>query len=338
MAVLPLFLQTCSVLPNESIQGMMQLCFRFVVVVVVVVVFDIYVLSHFHFQYSNTSDTLASYFWSKGKYVLLLYPMTHDLQIVEQFQSVRAQMPQATPKVASSLAWIAVEDLYSAHSSIRIGNQDTKIYSLVKSMLTEARVLAEYLSGLQQRLQASTPPTSPPSLFGAGAGAAGGLFGGVGGLASVVATPTSLFGVPPAGGAATTAVGFGGVFGGAATASTSTNVLSNFQQIAEQFGQQFYAAFNGDKTGLPAFFNDQSMFTCMGEQIGGQAPILAKLQTMPVQLTPVIMSAQPIPSSNGVMLIVMGSISNSTSRFSQVFTLLPQGQSFAVHNMVLRDY
>jgi len=285
---------------------------------------------------SNTTDTLASYFWAKGKYVLLLYPMTHDLQIVEQFQSVRAQMPQATPKVASSLAWIAVEDLYSAQSNIRIGNQDVKIYSLVKSMLSEARVLAEYLSGLQQRLQARTPPTSPPSLFGPGGGAGGGLFGGVGGLASIVATPASLFGA--AGAVTTTAGGFGGVFGGGTTASTSTNVLSNFQQIAEQFGQQFYTAFNGDKSGLPAFFNDQSMFTCMGEQIGGQAPILAKLQTMPVQLTPVIMSAQPIPASNGVMLIVMGSISNSNSRFSQVFTLLPHGHAFAVHNMVLRDY
>jgi hypothetical protein len=300
-AVRQLHEKTCSVLPNESITGMMSVCA------------------------ANTSDALAHYYWAKGKYVLLIYPLTHDLQIADVFQGVRAQQATNTPKLASSLAWVSVEDLYNANAagSLSVNGSDVKIYSLVKSMLSEAQLLATYLSSLQLRLQSSTPPSTPPSLFLAATPSAG-AFGGIGaaassssvfgtpGLSSVVATPSSLF--------------------GAAAVAPSTR---DFQATADQFGTAFFGAFNGNKAALGAYFNDQSMFTCMGEQILGAAPILAKLQTLQVQLTPTISAAQPFASGTGAILIVMGGIANTTSKFAQAFTLVPNGASLAVLNMVL---
>jgi hypothetical protein len=310
-AVRHLHEKTCSVLPNESVAGIMNLCA------------------------ANSADSLAHYYWAKGKYVLLIYPLTHDQQIADVFQGVRQQQPTNTPKIASSLAWISVEDLYAANAAgtLRVNGQDVKIYSLVKSMLGEAQVLASYLSGLQQRLQATTPPSTPPSLFGAaallpspssvfGGGApattpgAGGLFG-TPGLGSVVATPQSLFGV------------------GAPAAAASAR--PNFQVVADQFGSAFFDAFNTNKAALGAYFNDQSMLTVMSEQILGAAPILAKLQTLQVQLAPTVMSAQPF-ASTGALLIVLGAIANTTTKFAMTFTLVPNGASFVVHNMVLSSH
>jgi len=125
--------KTGNVVPEQNIQGMMQSCAN------------------------NTSDKQAALYFDKGKYVLLIYPLIHDLDIADNFQRMRAN--QSGTRLPQFLTWISVADLYGNSSSQRINNKTVSMYSLVKSLLTNSPTLATYLAELQRQLQSGAPIT-----------------------------------------------------------------------------------------------------------------------------------------------------------------------------------
>jgi hypothetical protein len=60
--------KTAHLLPDATLQGMMQSCAN------------------------NTTDTQASFYFAKGRYVLIVYPLSHDLQIDQSFAAVSASV------------------------------------------------------------------------------------------------------------------------------------------------------------------------------------------------------------------------------------------------------
>jgi len=87
---------------------------------------------------------------------------------------------------------------------------------------------------------------------------------------------------------------------------------------------------------LAPLLTNESMCTLAGTPVQGAQAILQALQSVP-PLSPDAFLAQPLPTSNGVMLLVHGRMNTGNVKFSQVFTLMPSGSSFVILNMLLRD-
>ena len=129
---------------------------------------------------------------------------------------------------------------------------------------------------------------------------------------------------------------------GSPIANAPTPAAGDFKAVAEQFGATYYQAFNTNKAALQQVLTAETRFSCVGDEIVGAQPILAKLQTLQMQLNPTKMDCQPMPGPNnsaGVLMVVVGNISNTDKRFSQVFTLapVPGAANHVILNTLLRD-
>eukprot|EP00929_Paragymnodinium_shiwhaense_P111814 TRINITY_DN800_c0_g2_i1.p2 TRINITY_DN800_c0_g2~~TRINITY_DN800_c0_g2_i1.p2 ORF type:complete len:124 (-),score=35.86 TRINITY_DN800_c0_g2_i1:145-516(-) len=104
-------------------------------------------------------------------------------------------------------------------------------------------------------------------------------------------------------------------------------MAGNFQQIGEQFVQQYYATFDSNRQGLVPMYNETSMLTFEGEQFQGAQGIVQKLASLPFQAVKhqvVKCDCQPSPPSS-IMIFVTGSlfVDNNPQplKFSEIFTL-----------------
>mmetsp|Transcript_51391 Transcript_51391/g.165040 ORF Transcript_51391/g.165040 Transcript_51391/m.165040 type:complete len:112 (+) Transcript_51391:82-417(+) len=59
--------------------------------------------------------------------------------------------------------------------------------------------------------------------------------------------------------------------------------MAAFQQVGEQFCQQYYQIFDTNRAGLAPLYGEQSMLTFEGEQFQGAAAIAQKLASLPFQ-------------------------------------------------------
>ncbi|UZJ55509.1 hypothetical protein CBS101457_004829 [Exobasidium rhododendri] len=116
------------------------------------------------------------------------------------------------------------------------------------------------------------------------------------------------------------------------------------EAIAEQFCNFYYQTFDADRSTLGALYRPTSMLTFEGAQVQGSEAIVDKLKNLPfqrVQHKVETRDAQPT-GADGTSLCVMvtGALivddSPQPMRFSQTFTLIPEGGSYYVFNDVFR--
>ncbi|KAK3122239.1 hypothetical protein QOZ80_8AG0638870 [Eleusine coracana subsp. coracana] len=115
--------------------------------------------------------------------------------------------------------------------------------------------------------------------------------------------------------------------------------------VARAFVEHYYATFDTNRAALATLYQDGSMLTFEGDKILGTTHITNKLTSLPFQQcqhTIATVDCQPSGPQGGMLVFVSGSIRTSPNpeehplRFSQVFHLLPAGQSFYVQNDMFR--
>ena len=128
--------------------------------------------------------------------------------------------------------------------------------------------------------------------------------------------------------------------------NTNTNTIfyttMSAEEIATAFVQHFYQTFDSGVDGLTGLFNDQSMLTFEGQQVGGSAAaIIDKLRsvgavTHSVKTTDV----QPSSNPNAIIIFVTGAIKiggDNPLHFCEFFHLVSTAPGqYYVHNDVFR--
>eukprot|EP00929_Paragymnodinium_shiwhaense_P111813 TRINITY_DN800_c0_g1_i1.p1 TRINITY_DN800_c0_g1~~TRINITY_DN800_c0_g1_i1.p1 ORF type:complete len:124 (-),score=26.40 TRINITY_DN800_c0_g1_i1:252-623(-) len=118
-------------------------------------------------------------------------------------------------------------------------------------------------------------------------------------------------------------------------------MAGNFQQIGEQFVQQYYQMFDSNRQSLTPLYNETSMLSFEGEQFQGAQSIVQKLASLPFQQVKhqvVKADCQPSPP-NSIMIFVTGSlfVDNNPQplKFSETFILgqTPQGGYFCQNDI-----
>mmetsp|Transcript_92223 Transcript_92223/g.298269 ORF Transcript_92223/g.298269 Transcript_92223/m.298269 type:complete len:125 (-) Transcript_92223:77-451(-) len=118
--------------------------------------------------------------------------------------------------------------------------------------------------------------------------------------------------------------------------------MAAFQQVGEQFCQQYYQIFDTNRAGLAPLYGEQSMLTFEGEQFQGAAAIAQKLASLPFQKVRhqiVKCDCHPNPSENGVIIFVTGNLmvddNQNPLKFAQVFYLKngPTGSYFCQNDL-----
>ncbi|PWN51681.1 putative nuclear transport factor 2 [Violaceomyces palustris] len=116
------------------------------------------------------------------------------------------------------------------------------------------------------------------------------------------------------------------------------------EQIAQQFTDFYYSTFDSDRSQLASLYRAQSMLTFEGAQTQGAQAIAEKLAGLPfqrVQHKVETLDAQPT-GSDGTSLVVLvtGMLvvddGQNPLKFSQSFTLNPEGNSYYVFNDIFR--
>ncbi|WFD36853.1 Nuclear transport factor 2 [Malassezia cuniculi] len=110
------------------------------------------------------------------------------------------------------------------------------------------------------------------------------------------------------------------------------------EQVAQQFTNYYYTTFDQDRSQLGPLYRPQSMLTFEGAQTQGAQAIVEKL--VKVQHKVDTCDAQPTGDGQSLVVLVTGMLlvddGQNPLKFSQLFTLLPEGGSFYVFNDVFR--
>jgi len=113
--------------------------------------------------------------------------------------------------------------------------------------------------------------------------------------------------------------------------------------LAKQFSDFYYPAFDSDRSQLGNFYRAQSLLTFEGATFTGSPEITEKLVGLPFQKVAHRIStldAQPNGMGNGAIVMVTGELlvddETNAQRFSQVFHIAQDGDSFFVLNDVFR--
>jgi hypothetical protein len=120
--------------------------------------------------------------------------------------------------------------------------------------------------------------------------------------------------------------------------------MTDINAIAKQFVDFYYATFASDRQNLGPLYRVDSMLTFEGTPIQGAPAILEKLTSLPfqkVQHKVTTLDAQPSSTTvAGLLVSVTGLLvvddSENPLNFSQVFQLLPEGDSYYVFNDIFR--
>ncbi|BAM39763.1 uncharacterized protein TOT_020000034 [Theileria orientalis strain Shintoku] len=114
---------------------------------------------------------------------------------------------------------------------------------------------------------------------------------------------------------------------------------TQFDQIGKQFANMYYTFMESDRKSLAQFYTNDSMMTFEQNQFKGQTQILEKIMSLPPSKhTLVTCDCQPSPN-NGIVACITGDVSldsNRPMKFSHVFQLFPNGNSYFVLNDIFR--
>ncbi|AXA50992.1 nuclear transport factor [Malassezia restricta] len=115
------------------------------------------------------------------------------------------------------------------------------------------------------------------------------------------------------------------------------------EQVAQQFTDFYYSTFDTDRSQLGSLYRPHSMLTFEGAQTQGAQAIVEKLVSLPfqkVQHKVDTRDAQPTGDGNSLVVLVTGMLlvddGQNPLKFSQLFTLVPEGGSFYVFNDIFR--
>lgn len=117
----------------------------------------------------------------------------------------------------------------------------------------------------------------------------------------------------------------------------------DFSTLAQQFTEFYYNQFDQDRSQLGNLYRNESMLTFETSQIQGVASIVEKLTSLPFQKVThriTTLDAQPCSPQGDVLVMITGELliddETNAQRFSQVFHLIPEGQSYYVFNDIFR--
>ncbi|CAI8509884.1 Nuclear transport factor 2 [Hanseniaspora opuntiae] len=117
----------------------------------------------------------------------------------------------------------------------------------------------------------------------------------------------------------------------------------DFSTLAQQFTEFYYNQFDQDRSQLGNLYRNESMLTFETSQVQGVASIVEKLTSLPFQKVThriTTLDAQPCSPQGDVLVMITGELlideETNAQRFSQVFHLIPDGQSYYVFNDIFR--
>lgn len=117
----------------------------------------------------------------------------------------------------------------------------------------------------------------------------------------------------------------------------------DFNTLAQQFTQFYYNQFDSDRSQLGNLYRDESMLTFETSQLQGTKNIVEKLVSLPFQKVGhriTTLDAQPASPNGDVLVMITGDLliddEQNPQRFSQVFHLIPDGNSYYVFNDIFR--
>lgn len=117
----------------------------------------------------------------------------------------------------------------------------------------------------------------------------------------------------------------------------------DFNTLAQQFTQFYYNQFDSDRSQLGNLYRDESMLTFETSQLQGAKNIVEKLVSLPFQKVGhriTTLDAQPASPNGDVLVMITGDLliddEQNPQRFSQVFHLIPDGNSYYVFNDIFR--
>ncbi|KAN0064739.1 Nuclear transport factor 2 [Thecaphora frezii] len=121
--------------------------------------------------------------------------------------------------------------------------------------------------------------------------------------------------------------------------------MADINVVTQQFTDYYYNTFDANRASLEGLYRPESMLSFEGTQHLGAKAITEKLLSLPFQKVEhqvETRDAQPqsLGGVNGILVLVTGLLvvdgGPNKLRFSQAFTLIPDGASFYVYNDVFR--
>ena len=110
----------------------------------------------------------------------------------------------------------------------------------------------------------------------------------------------------------------------------------DFNALAQQFTDFYYNQFDSDRSQLGNLYRDESMLTFETTQLQGAKAIVEKLVSHRITT----LDAQPASANGDVLVMITGDLlideEQNPQRFSQVFHLIPDGNSYYVFNDIFR--
>lgn len=123
---------------------------------------------------------------------------------------------------------------------------------------------------------------------------------------------------------------------------TNSNKV-DFNTVATEFCNFYYQQFDTNRSQLGNLYREQSMLTFETSQLQGNKDIVEKLVSLPFQKVVHRVStldAQPASPNGDILVMVTGELliddEQNTQRYSQVFHLIPDGNSYYVFNDIFR--
>ncbi|KAJ2793602.1 Nuclear transport factor 2 [Coemansia sp. 'formosensis'] len=119
--------------------------------------------------------------------------------------------------------------------------------------------------------------------------------------------------------------------------------MSNINDIAKQFVDYYYQAFDSDRNNLAPLFRDASMMSWEGTQVQGAKNIVEKLVSLPFQRVVhkvTTIDAQPsLPNVNALVIAVTGQLlvdeETKPQQYTQLFQLV-EDNGFFIYNDIFR--
>lgn len=122
-----------------------------------------------------------------------------------------------------------------------------------------------------------------------------------------------------------------------------TKWVVDFNTVATEFCTFYYQQFDSDRTQLGNLYRAESMLTFETSQLQGAKDIIEKLVSLPFQKVSHRVStldAQPASPAGDILVMVTGELlideEQNAQRYSQVFHLIPEGNSYYVFNDIFR--
>ncbi|KAJ1821046.1 Nuclear transport factor 2 [Coemansia sp. RSA 2599] len=119
--------------------------------------------------------------------------------------------------------------------------------------------------------------------------------------------------------------------------------MSNINDIAKQFVDYYYQAFDSDRRNLAPLYRPMSMMTWENSSLQGTEAIIEKLTSLPFQRVAhkvtTIDAQQSLPGVNAIIILVTGQLlvdeETKPQQFSQTFQLV-EDNGFFVYNDIFR--